>query len=94
MARNLATSAGEVDLIALDTAHDELAFIEVKYRRNSDYGGGAEAVSALKLRKLQQVARAYLRKLQLQKAYRFDIISICGDLRRPSIEHFENITWL
>lgn len=92
--RNLDYQNREVDLIALDQAHDEIVFCEVKYRRNEDHGAGYEAVNNLKLAKMTRVASAYLKKMQLQKDYRFDIISVCGDLDRPSIEHFENITWL
>ena len=92
--RNLDYQNREVDLVALDQTHDEIVFCEVKYRSNERYGAGYEAVNHLKLAKLERVATAYLKKMQLQKDYRFDIISVCGDLNRPQIEHFENITWL
>lgn len=95
--RNLQFKNWEVDLIALDQEQNEIVFVEVKHRANRDFGGGEIAVDYRKVKKMQQVAMAYLREHQFKKAYRFDIITSVGNYQQPKqikIEHFENITWL
>lgn len=84
----------ELDLVMLDQSFDEIVFVEVKYRRSDQAGEGSNSVDQRKLVKLERVAQAYLRKQDYQKAYRFDIISVVGQLSKPEIYHFENITWL
>lgn len=95
LAQNVRTSHGEVDLIARQ--QDELVFIEVKTRTNTQFGLPEEAVDARKLEHVFRAAEAYL---EMQAglagmAWRIDVIAIQG---RPGakvedviIEHFENI---
>jgi putative endonuclease len=92
--RNLRLGNFEIDLIMLDLTFDEIVFVEVKYRRTMQAGEGSVSVDARKINHMNQVARAFLRKHDYQKAHRFDIISIVGNLQSPEILHFENITWL
>ncbi len=92
--RNVRLGNFEIDLIMLDLTFDEIVFVEVKYRRSMQAGEGSISVDARKINRMNQVAHAFLRKHDYQKAYRFDIISIVGNLQSPEILHFENITWL
>ena len=92
--KNLRTANSEVDLVVLDEQFDEIVFVEVKYRETRSYGDGSQAVDQRKLNSMIKVANSYLRKKQFKKSYRFDIISVSGNLERPEIRHFENITWL
>lgn len=94
MERNLSLKNFELDLVALDQKFDEVVFVEVKYRQNDDFGDASLAVDQIKLQKMIGVAKSYLRKKKFQKSHRFDIISIVGNLDKPRIEHFENVTWL
>ena len=80
----------EVDIIALDSKHNEVVFIEVKRRRNSKYGFPEQAVSYKKRSNMHRVAQAYLQNHSFPLDYRFDIIAIVGN----RVEHFKNITWL
>lgn len=67
---------GEIDLIMQDA--DQLVFVEVKYRKTSIYGSGAEFVTPQKQRKIIYTARHYLHQHKLTEQYssRFDIVSI------------------
>lgn len=86
---NVRIGTHEVDIIATD-ATGELVFVEVKTRSTSQFGHPSVAVTPLKIKSLQQVARAYLREHPGYDSYRFDVISVLPD----EIEHFQNVTWL
>ncbi len=82
VARRYRSRSGEVDLIGWDG--DVLAFIEVKYRKDTQYGRPEEAVNRPKQRQICRVARNYLRGLRRQTlTYRFDIVGIQGGPGRP-----------
>src|SRR5687768_1188177 len=49
---------GELDLVMLEGA--TLVFVEVRYRRDARFGGGAASVDVRKRRKLVQAAHAFL----------------------------------
>jgi putative endonuclease len=87
--QNVRSGNSEVDLIFWDHQMDEVVFVEVKTRASERFGHGSGAVGYRKLRGAQVVARAYLAKRHLKKAYRFDIICVVGG----KVEHFENVTW-
>ena len=82
--RNYRTSRGEIDIIAQD--EELLIFVEVKYRRNADYGYPWEAVSFAKQKKICQAARQYCSARKLSSQVRYDVISICGQ----EIEWYKN----
>ncbi len=70
---------GELDLVCMDK--DALVFVEVKARRNQNFGHPLEAITAAKMHKLVRAAGAYLSnnpKL-FYKEIRFDVIAILGD---------------
>ena len=58
VARNFRVRGGEIDLIARDGA--TLVFVEVRQRRNADFGGAAASITAAKRRRLILAARHYL----------------------------------
>ncbi|UCE75297.1 MAG: YraN family protein [Methanomassiliicoccales archaeon] len=85
---NFRCAAGEIDIVAEDD--DVIVFVEVKTRRNSNYGLPEEAVHYFKQKKLLQLAMYYLQKEQLQnKRCRFDVISIIFNNNKiKKIDHF------
>lgn len=88
----------EIDIVALDTVKNEIAFIEVKTRSTNWFGTPAIAVSNKKIASMQYVAVKYLQHNHCQLEYRFDIIAVSylknnQHDSKPKIEHFENITW-
>ncbi|GLS92004.1 UPF0102 protein [Psychromonas marina] len=65
---------GEIDLIMLD--QDTLVFIEVRYRKNSDFGGALASISATKQRKIIKTATHYLTQLASEPYCRFDAVAL------------------
>jgi putative endonuclease len=75
VARNWRCRAGELDLVL--TRGDTLVFCEVKTRRGSAFGGGYEAVTWTKRRKLRQLAELFLEASGPGPArVRFDVASV------------------
>lgn len=73
--RNYRTKMGEVDLIA--KLNGELVFIEVKSRKNVDYGYPSESVDYKKKRRITNVAKYYILDNSLDDlSIRFDVIEI------------------
>ncbi len=57
-----------------------ICFIEVKYRSSDSHGSPAEAVSDLKIEKLQELARFYISSKNLNNTdIRFDVVSVMRD---------------
>jgi putative endonuclease len=75
--KNFTTKAGEVDLIMQDDSM--LVFVEVRYRKNTDFGGAAASVTPNKQRRIIKAALAYQQKHAPQSSMRFDVIAIEGD---------------
>ncbi len=69
---------GEIDLIMRDG--NFLVFIEVRYRKNDDFGSAAESVTIQKQQRLLTTAKYYLQNERLDEdiSCRFDVISISG----------------
>ena len=74
--RNFSSRFGEIDLIMED--RDTIVFIEVKYRKSSQHGSGADAVTFQKQGKISRTAAWYLAKNphRAEQFCRFDVISI------------------
>lgn len=86
LAQNVSYPFGELDIIARDA--ETLVFIEVKHRHNVGFSAPYEAVTPAKQRKIIRAAQAWLQKWpDLAPLCRFDVISLVGDLKRPTIEH-------
>jgi len=81
---NFTCKTGEIDIIAI--SDDTLLFVEVKYRKNNNFGDAAEMVTARKQKKIILTAQWYLQKHSrlANKACRFDVISI----------HQNEINWI
>lgn len=89
VARNWRCRLGELDLIV---ERDGLfVFCEVKARSGSGFGGGYEAVTALKQRKLRQLAEIFIATARLRhESMRFDVASVHVGARGASVELFED----
>lgn len=75
--RNYRCRFGEIDLIMQNG--DELVFVEVRKRKNMDFGGAAQSVSYAKQSRLIKTAKHFLMKYRQAPACRFDVIAMEGD---------------
>lgn len=72
---NYHSKYGEIDLIMTD--RDTLVFIEVRYRKTSNFGSAAETITRHKQKKIITTARHFLSSQNLwHYSCRFDVISI------------------
>jgi putative endonuclease len=89
VARNWRCPLGELDLVLL--RRDLLVFCEVKTRSGAAFGGGYEAVSWSKRRKIRSLAEAYIQEHGFAHAdVRFDVASVWLSRGRPDVEVFED----
>ncbi len=75
--RNFNCKQGEIDLILQDK--EQLVFVEVRFRKNQLFGGGAASVTQAKQQKLQRAAYFYLSRWQQPPSCRFDVMAMTFD---------------
>ena len=81
----------ELDIVARDK--NTLIFIEVKTRKNSNFGRPSSSVDKRKIKNLSRAAMTYVRKLRKKPDYvRFDIVEVLGQPGGDpaEINHIEN----
>ncbi len=84
--RNYSCRMGEIDLIMKE--RKILVFIEVRYRKRSDFGSPAETITRQKQRRIIAAAEHYLLTGQERAPpCRFDVLTITGSRR-------EQIDWI
>lgn len=74
--RNFSCKLGEIDLIM---QHQEfLVFIEVRFRRDTRFGGAIQSISEKKQSRIRNTAIVYLQQKNLyeKQAHRFDVVAI------------------
>ena len=75
VARNWRCRLGELDIVV--ARGGLLVFCEVKTRSGAAFGGGYEAVTTTKQRKLRRLAEAFLASSRVRPAsIRFDVASV------------------
>lgn len=72
VAQNYRSRFGEIDLIMQDGP--TLVFIEVRLRRNDDFGGAAASIDNRKQQRIIRTARQYLASLARTPPCRFDAV--------------------
>ena len=76
MVRNYRCPQGELDLVMLDG--ETLVMVEVRFRRERGFGGGAESVNARKQQKLRYAAQHFLQQdaRYRRQPLRFDVVAV------------------
>ena len=90
--RNFSCRYGEIDIIAAKRGY--VVFVEVKLRKNADFGEAKDFVTVSKQNKVRAAAEIWLSKNETELDPRFDVIEIYapnGMSRRGLIiNHLEN----
>ena len=90
--RNFRCRQGEIDIIA--RKGEIVAFVEVKQRKNAEYGEAREFVTLSKQRRILSAAELWLFKTRCELQPRFDVIEIYApqgtETLFPKINHLEN----
>ncbi|MBO5951504.1 MAG: YraN family protein [Bacteroidaceae bacterium] len=87
--RNWRSGHKEIDIIA--AKNGMLVIVEVKTRKNSQYGNPEDAVTGRKIRRIVTATDAYLRLKMIDMQVRFDVITILiKDNSVLSIEHIKD----
>ena len=85
LATRYRTRYGEIDIIALHEGFT--VFVEVKTRKADDFGGGAEAVTPQKQRRIAQMAIDFVARQQLHDTpCRFDVVTVDISDGPPRVE--------
>jgi len=86
--RRVRFRGGEIDIVARDG--QTLVFVEVKARETGAFGGGGEAVTMYKRRRIVQLAIEYVARRRLGDCgVRFDVVSVQLESEPPSIEVYK-----
>ena len=72
--RNFNCRLGEIDIIMNDNG--VLVFIEVRFRKNKNFGGGLESITHAKQQKIRRTAELYLQKNSQYKNARLDVVAM------------------
>ena len=90
--RNFRCRQGEIDIIA--RKGEVVAFVEVKQRKNADFGEAREFVTYSKQRRVIAAAELWLLKTGCELQPRFDVIEVYAPegtkTLLPEINHIEN----
>lgn len=70
--QNYRSRFGEIDLIMQDGA--TLVFVEVRLRRNADFGGAAASIDIHKQQRIIRTSQQYLSSMARTPACRFDAV--------------------
>ncbi|MFV0502802.1 MAG: YraN family protein [Lachnospirales bacterium] len=84
---NFRYSHKEIDIVAQDGEY--IVFVEVKYRKNLEYGTPLEAINTKKMMQIRKVAEYYVYINEYRGCVRFDCIGIL-DQGNIDIKHIVN----
>ncbi len=85
--QNYRSRFGEIDLIMQDGA--SLVFIEVRLRRNANFGGAAASIDVPKQQRIIHTAHQYLAGLALTPPCRFDAL-LMDDVQGANLQWLKN----
>lgn len=91
VAANWSCRFGEIDLIMLEQNTDTLVFVEVRYRKNTQFGGALDSIDHAKRTKLINTAEHFLNEYPqwLEHSCRFDVITA-----QPNTQQVFTLDWI
>lgn len=90
--RNYRFSKGEIDIIAKDPETGFIIFVEVKSKKNLEFGDPVYSVTKNKIKQIRRMAELYLYDKEIKEVdCRFDVITVLlRGKHKPVIEHYMN----
>ena len=73
------TRYGEIDLVFTDEDEKILVFVEVRYRKNAEFGEPIETIDRRKLEKIIISSQIYIKEKRWKQDVRYDFIGIKKD---------------
>ena len=83
----------DIDIVATrpDRSGRMVAFVEVKTRKSTDFGGPVSAVNWRKQRELSRSAKVWISRFQQPgDTFRFDVIGIILEAEKVRVQHIAN----
>ena len=71
-----------------------LVFVEVRFRRNSYFGGGLESITMAKQHKLRKTAELYLQQNKQYENARFDVVSMSKNTQTKGSKQQYTFDWI
>jgi len=90
--KNFNSRFGEIDIIMLDKKI--LVFVEVRYRKNNNFGGALASITPSKQNKLRKTAELYLQKNTQHKNARFDVVSMSKNTQTNTDNQQYTFDWI
>jgi putative endonuclease len=90
--RNYRFGKGEIDIVAKDPETNFTVFIEVKSKKNLEFGDPVYSVTKNKMKQIKRIAELYLYDKEIASIdCRFDVVTVLlrGN-QKPIIEHYVN----
>lgn len=80
--KNFQCRHGEIDLIMKD--NKTIVFVEVRYRKNNDFGGALESITPNKQKKVKASAETYIQAKSISNDVRIDFVAMTQDVNSQS----------
>ncbi len=90
--KNYSGRCGEIDIVMLDKKI--LVFVEVRFRKNNNFGGGLASITAAKQKKLRKTAELYLQQNRQHENARFDVVSMSKNNQTSNNKLQYNFDWI
>ena len=90
--KNFRCALGEIDIIMSDKKI--LVFIEVRFRKNNNYGDGLESITPAKINKLRKTAELYLQQNPQYKNARFDVVAMSKNTNKTTSKQDYTYNWV
>jgi len=90
--KNFNSRFGEIDIIMLDKKM--LVFVEVRFRKNNQFGGALESITPSKQAKLRRTAELYLQKNSQHENARFDVVSMSKNTQTSTGNQAYTFDWI
>lgn len=87
--RNWRNRFCEIDLVTSDR-FGSIHFVEVKYRKSSNYGSGFDYINHDKIVRMRRAALMWLSEHRGVRDFQIDVMAVEGDLQNPVIEFLPN----